>query len=69
MERRIQPLDSNLSSFVRASKSIGSFHMAVEEVILNSIDAGCQTIDIFIDGTGCSFEIFDDGTVFPRKLG
>lgn len=61
MDRRILPLESHLSSFVRASKSIGSFHAAVEEVILNSIDAGCQTVDIYIDLATYSFEIYDDG--------
>ena len=61
MQRRIQPLGSNLSSFVRASKCIGSFHAAVEEVVLNCIDANSRTISIYVDLQSGSFEVYDDG--------
>lgn len=61
MSKRIEPLDGALASFVRASKVIGSFHTAVEEVLLNSIDAGSQRIDIYLDLNGGSFEVYDDG--------
>ena len=61
MNHRIESLNEGLASFVRASKCIGSFHNAVEEVVLNSVDARGRTIEIYVDLHTCSFEVYDDG--------
>lgn len=54
-------LPVDLSSFVRASSNIPSYHSAVEEMILNSIDAKCTNIEILLCPKNFSFEVRDDG--------
>lgn len=61
MNGAVKQLDEHLRNFVRASSSIASYHSAVEEVILNSIDAGSRTIGIILDVQSCSFEVSDNG--------
>lgn len=61
MNEGVKLLDERLRNFVRASSSIASFHCAVEEVILNSIDAQSRSIDIIIDIDNFSFKVSDDG--------
>ena len=48
--KRIERLDFNgFESFIRASSIIPSVHTAVEELILNSIDAGATSIEIRVN--------------------
>ena len=61
----IKKITSDLSGFVRASSSIGTFHTAVEEVVLNSIDAESKSIDIKLDLNNFTFEVCDDGKKSP----
>ena len=58
---KMERMPDSLSKFIRAGTIVGTFHGAVEEVILNSIDAGAKTIEIVLDPTSFSFEVTDDG--------
>jgi DNA mismatch repair ATPase MutL len=58
---QIRKVDLDVSSNVRASSSVSTFHSAIEEVVLNSIDAGSQSISITLDFNTFSFEVKDNG--------
>ena len=61
MNSGVKKLDGRLWRFVRASSTIASYHCAVEEVVLNSIDAQSRSIEIIVDLETFSFEVRDDG--------
>ena len=63
MKGPVKKISKDLSEFVRASSSIGTFHTAVEEVILNSIDAESLSIDVKLDFENFIIEVCDDGNI------
>jgi DNA mismatch repair ATPase MutL len=61
MASPVRRLPADLSRFVRAGCCICSFHQAVEEVVLNAIDAHCSSVEITLDLETFSFRVLDDG--------
>jgi DNA mismatch repair ATPase MutL len=45
----VRLLDDDLQKQIRASAIVPTFHLAVEEVIYNAIDAKSRAIDLFVD--------------------
>jgi DNA mismatch repair ATPase MutL len=62
MDASIKRLDNETSWAMQATVRVASLHSAVEEVILNSLAAGCQRVDILVDFESHGFEVIDDGT-------
>jgi DNA mismatch repair ATPase MutL len=57
---KLLPVDTINS--VRTSFIIASFGQAVEEVVLNSIDAKATSIEVNLDVNNWSFSVLDNGT-------
>jgi DNA mismatch repair ATPase MutL len=62
MDASIRRLDNETSWAMQATVRVTSLHNAVEEVILNSLAAGCQRVDVLVDFDSHAFEVIDDGT-------
>ena len=58
---RIRKLDTDLGNLVRAPSILPSFHNIVEELIMNSLDAGASRISIRVDIEQYSVRCCDDG--------
>ena len=61
MNGKVNRLATGVSGYIRASSSISTYHTALEEVILNSIDAGSRNIEIVLNFDTISFQVSDDG--------
>ncbi|XP_028396314.1 DNA mismatch repair protein Mlh3-like [Dendronephthya gigantea] len=63
----IQRLGSNVISELRSGVVFSSLAHCVEEVVLNSIDAGSSNITVDVDISTVSFEVSDNGTGMRRS--
>lgn len=55
-------LDPSVSSQLRSNVAIYNQGQAIEELVLNSVDAGATTIDVLVDAPNFSFEVRDNGS-------
>ncbi len=68
---KVRRLHVKVVESIRSSFTISTQQQAIEELVLNSIDAGADSIDISVDAAKCSFEVRDNGTIviwFQRGL-
>lgn len=61
MSRSVEKLSNPVINALRASAVFPSFNRVVEELVLNSLDAGSINIKIMIDLDTFSIEVQDDG--------
>lgn len=59
--KSIRKLPGEDAQIIRATAIVSSLHSALEELILNAIDAHCTSIEITIDFPSNSFTIVDNG--------
>jgi DNA mismatch repair protein MLH3 len=57
----ILPLDEEMHKAIRAPAVISSLHNVVEELVMNSLDAGAGMIEIVLDLASFSVEVRDSG--------
>lgn len=61
MTRKIQPLSSGVVKKIRSGISLTSISHCVEELILNSIDAGATCIAVHLNLPFCQIQVIDNG--------
>lgn len=62
----IEKLLPEVSSAVRAASILPSLSRVIEELVLNSLDAGSSNIEVKVNMTTFSFDVKDDGECITR---
>ena len=63
----IRQLPENVKSYIRSGVTITSFTQCVEELLLNSIDAGATNVALRVD-VGCfKVQVVDNGHGIPEE--
>lgn len=65
---RIQALDSNVSSFLRASLNLPDLSTILSQLAFNSLDSGSSSIHINLDLQTWSITCIDDGRGFSKAI-
>eukprot|EP00051_Salpingoeca_urceolata_P010205 m.124425 g.124425 ORF g.124425 m.124425 type:complete len:966 (+) comp16621_c0_seq4:1402-4299(+) len=60
-DRRVQALAHGVVARLRSGVALPSFSQCVEELVLNSIDAGAHRITVAVDVARCRIKVEDDG--------
>ncbi|XP_060594266.1 uncharacterized protein LOC132748671 [Ruditapes philippinarum] len=63
---KIQPLPSNVRSYLRSGVAITSVTQCVEELVLNSLDAGATCVAVRLDLNCFKVQVVDNGTGVPN---
>lgn len=67
MDGNLLPLPDEVRSRLRSGVAITSVAQCVEELVLNSIDAGSTCIAIRLDMSCCKIQVIDNGSGLPRN--
>jgi len=68
-QQNIRKLDENESSTIRSLFVVSSFSQAVEELLLNSLDAGATQVEICVDAETLLISVTDNGRgIAPQDL-
>ena len=60
---RIRKLDVHESKWIRSSQHLPSFTRCVEELVLNSLDAGATEVCVAVNMSALSMSVSDNGSV------
>ncbi|XP_062588687.1 DNA mismatch repair protein Mlh3-like [Saccostrea cucullata] len=66
-KRTLQPLTPDLRSLLRTGVALTSMVQCVEELVLNSIDAGATCIAVRVDMSRFKIQVFDNGHGIQKK--
>ena len=63
----IRKLSSELQSHLRSGVAIASISQCMEELVLNSLDAGATCIAVRVDINRCMVQVVDNGSGITKE--
>lgn len=67
MSAKIVPLSDEVKQSIRSGVAITAVPQCVEELVLNSVDAGCSCVAVRVDLTSWRIQVVDNGFGLTSK--